>query len=133
MGYAGWLLAAGGLVLAVPTLVVEGLPAELSREAYGGYLWLGLVGGLIAYTLWFRGVGVLPAAPTAMLGILSPLTAASIGFVVLGEQASALQIVGMIAALTALVASQLRGPRSGPHGGPPSRARRTLSGATVPS
>lgn len=111
MGYAGWLLTAGGLVLVVPTLVIEGVPGVVEGAAYAGYLWLGLVGGLVAYTLWFRGVGVLPAAPTAMLGILSPLTAAVIGVAVLGERLTALQIAGFLAALTALVAAQLPGPR----------------------
>ncbi|QHC00661.1 EamA family transporter [Epidermidibacterium keratini] len=133
MGYAGWLLTAGGLVLAIPTLVFEGLPAELSGAAYGGYLWLGLVGGLIAYTLWFRGIGVLPAAPTAMLGILSPLTATALGVLVLGERLSWVQGLGVAVAITALLASQLPGPRSGPYGGRPSRADRTISSATVPS
>lgn len=112
MGYAGWLLTAGGLVLVVPTLVIEGVPGAVAGPAYAGYLWLGLVGGLVAYTLWFRGIGALPAAPTAMLGILSPLTAAVIGVAVLGERLTTLQVLGFIAALSALVAAQLNGPRT---------------------
>ncbi|WP_265444538.1 EamA family transporter [Flexivirga meconopsidis] len=107
--YAGWLLTGGGLVLAAPALLVEGVPTDVTAKGFGGYVWLGLVGGLLAYTLWFRGVRALPAAPTAMLGLLSPLTAAVIGVVALGEHLTGVQVVGMVAALTALVASQRTG------------------------
>lgn len=111
MAYAGWQLAAGGLVLLVPTLAVEGVPHGVDGIALAGYAWLGLVGGLLAYTLWFRGVRALPVAPTALLGLLSPLVAAGIGALVLGETFTPPQVLGFALALTALVAGQLVGTR----------------------
>lgn len=109
MAYAGWQLAAGGLVLLVPTLLIEGVPRGIDVAAVAGYAWLGLVGGLLAYTLWFRGVRALPVAPTALLGLLSPLVAAAIGALVLGETFTLPQLLGFALALTALVAGQLAG------------------------
>lgn len=106
LAYAGWLLTAGGLVLVGPALVLEGVPARIDGGAIGGYAWLGLVGGLLAYTLWFRGVRVLPAAPTALLGLLSPLTAATLGAIVLGERLTPVQLIGFALGLAALVAAQ---------------------------
>lgn len=111
LAYAGWLLTAGGLVLFPVTLVVEAPPTGVGAGALLGYLWLGVVGGLVAYTLWFRGIGALPVTATALLGLLSPLVAAVLGALVLGERFGPTQAVGFGLALIALVAGQVR-PRS---------------------
>lgn len=104
---AGWQLTAGGLFLLPITLVVEGAPPAIDGRAALGYLWLGLVGGLIAYVLWFRGIGRLPVTSVAFLGPLAPLVAAGIGVGVLGETLSAVQSVGFALALAAVLAGQL--------------------------
>lgn len=107
MALAGWQLTAGGLVLLPTALLLEGVPAQIDGSAVLGYLWLGLVGGLIAYTLWFRGIGALPVTATALLGLLSPLVAATLGALLLGEVLSPLQLAGFALALAALLAGQL--------------------------
>ncbi|MHC0429153.1 EamA family transporter [Streptomyces sp. O3] len=106
---AGWQLAAGGLMLLPFTLAVEGVPERIDAGAVGGYLWLGSMGGLIAYTLWFRGIGRLPVGASAPLVLLSPLVAAVAG-VVLGESLSLPQALGFVLALAAMLAAQLRPP-----------------------
>src|SRR3954452_11571148 len=107
MAYAGWQLTAGGIVLLAPTAVTEGLPGRVDAAAVGGYLWLGLVGGLLAYTIWFSGLRKLPVTATALLGLLSPLVAATAGALVLGQTLSATQLAGFGLALAALLAGQL--------------------------
>lgn len=107
IGFAGWQLTAGGLVLLLPTLLIEGIPAHIDGPAVVGYLWLGVVGGLIAYTLWFRGLRGLPVTATALLGLLSPLVAALLGVVLLDEGFRPLQLVGFALALAALAAGQI--------------------------
>lgn len=104
---AGWQLTAGGLVLLVPTLLIEGVPARIDAAALGGYVWLGLVGGLLAYAVWFAGIRRLPVTGAALLGLLSPLVAAALGAVVLGELLTPAQLAGFVLALAALVAGQL--------------------------
>lgn len=47
-----------------------------------------------------------------MLGLLSPIVAAALGAVVLGETFSSLQVLGFAVALTAIVGSQLPEPRT---------------------
>ncbi|GAA1800674.1 EamA family transporter [Agromyces neolithicus] len=111
VGFAGWQLTAGGLVLLLPTLLIEGPPVNVDAVGVGGYLWLGLVGGLIAYTLWFRGVGSLPVTATALLGLLSPLVAAVLGVAFAGETLNEIQLAGFALALAALACGQLT-PRS---------------------
>ncbi|CAM5368445.1 EamA family transporter [Streptomyces coeruleorubidus] len=105
----GWQLTAGGLLLLPLALAIEGAPPRIDTGAAGGYLWLGSVGGLIASTLWFRGVGKLPVGASAPLVLLSPLVAAVIG-IALGESLSLLQTSGFVLALAALLAAQLNAP-----------------------
>lgn len=108
--FAGWQLAAGGLFLLPLTFLVEGPPPAIDLTAALGYLWLGLVGGLIAYILWFRGITSLPVTSVAVLVLLSPLVAAVLGAVLLGQTLGSLQLVGFGLSLAAIVAGQLPVP-----------------------
>lgn len=107
LSLAGWQLTAGGLFLLPITLLFEGIPNHLGLTALAGYLWLGLAGGLLSYTLWFTGVGKLPVASVAALGLLSPLVAASLGALILGQDLEAWQWVGFGLALVAIFAGQV--------------------------
>lgn len=112
--FAGWQLAAGGLFLVPVMFVVEGPPPAIGPTAALGYLWLGLVGGLIAYVLWFRGIGTLPVTSVAVLVLLSPLVAAVLGALLLGQTLGPVQLVGFGLALAAIVAGQLPAPTRSP-------------------
>lgn len=110
IAFAGWQLTAGGLVLLAPTLLFGGVPPAdaIDAGAIAGYAWLGLAGGLLAYSLWFRGIWRLPVTATALLVLLSPLTATALGALVLGERLTGIQLAGVGVALTAMVLGQLR-------------------------
>lgn len=71
-----------------------------------GYVWLGLVGGLVTYTLWFDGIGHLPVTSAALLGLLSPIVAAALGAILLGQLLGPIQILGFLLALAAIAAGQ---------------------------
>lgn len=106
MGLAGWQLTAGGLFLLPIALVIEGAPQSVEPLGLLGYAWLGIVGGLITYTLWFHGIGRLPVTSVAVLGLLSPLVAASLGALLLGQLLGPIQLAGFALALAAIVATQ---------------------------
>ncbi|MFF8278519.1 EamA family transporter [Streptomyces lateritius] len=108
--FAGWQLTAGGLFLLPVTFLVEGAPPAVDLPAALGYLWLGLVGGLIAFVLWFRGITALPVTSVAVLVLLSPLVAAVLGAVLLGQTLGPVQLVGFGLSLAAIVAGQLPAP-----------------------
>ncbi|MFE3442803.1 EamA family transporter [Nocardia sp. NPDC059180] len=112
--FAGWQLTAGGLFLLPITFLVEGAPPAIDANAALGYLWMGLVGGLFAYVVWFRGIGVLPVASVAVLVLLSPLVAAILGAVLLGQTLGPIQLTGFALALAAIVAGQLPAPAVSP-------------------
>lgn len=106
MAFAGWQLTAGGIVLLPLALAVEGVPTHVSGTGVAGYLWLGLIGGLLTYTLWFDGIGRLPVTSTALLGLLSPITAALLGAIMLGQLLGPVQVLGFALALAAIAAGQ---------------------------
>ncbi len=104
---AGWQLTAGGLLLLIPAMVIDGIPVGIDGRAVGGYLWLGLVGCLLTYTIWFNNLPHLPVTAAALLGILSPLVAAIVGVTLGGESLTAVQITGFILAVIAMAAGQV--------------------------
>ncbi|WP_460800697.1 EamA family transporter [Microbacterium sp. GXF6406] len=107
VGLAGWQLTAAGLVLIVPTALIDGIPAGIDAPVIAGYAWLGLIGALMTYTIWFAGIRHLPVTATALLGLLSPLVAAVLGAVIAGEALTAVQLFGFAVSLVAMVAGQL--------------------------
>lgn len=123
--FAGWQLTAGGLFLVPVTFLVEGSPPAIDPTAAVGYLWLGLVGGLLAYVLWFRGITTLPVNSVAVLVLLSPLVAAALGAVVLGQTLGPVQLVGFGLSLAAIGAGQLPPPGRSPDSVSPPTPRGT--------
>lgn len=107
LAFAGWQLTAGGLVLAPLALAIEGLPASLGSDNVLGYAYLAVIGGAMAYTLWFRGIGRLSAPSLSFLGLLSPLVAAVLGALVLSQTPTPLQALGFVLALVGLLVGQL--------------------------
>lgn len=117
-----WQLVAGGLLLLPLAVLVEGPPpASLSSANVVGYLFLSLVGTALAYSLWFRGVHGLPVTAVTFLGLLAPLVAAAVGWLVLGQSLGPVQLLGVAVVLAALVASQLTGVRRAAPGPVPVR------------
>lgn len=107
---AGWQLTAAGLLLAAPALLVEQPPMVISSCGWLGYAWLGLVGALVSYSLWFTGIRRLPITSTALLGLLSPLVAATLGALIAHEHLGVVQFIGFTIALAAMVCGQLPSP-----------------------
>jgi len=105
---AGWQLTAGGLLLIPLAFAVEGAIPTLTGTNILGYLYLGLVNTALGYWLWFRGIGRLSVVPLSFLGLLSPLTAATVGWIALGETFTAWQTAGFAVALAATVTAQLQ-------------------------
>ncbi|MCP9945806.1 EamA family transporter [Streptomyces somaliensis] len=103
----GWQLTAGGLVIAPVAFLVEGAPPALDGRAVLGYAYLALVNTAVAYWLWFRGIERLTATSVTLLGPLSPLTAAVVGWAALGQALGPVQLAGMAIAFTATVLGQL--------------------------
>lgn len=125
VAYAGWQLTGGGLVILPLALLLEGVPSQIDGSALLGYLWLATGGGIVAYTLWFRGIQKLPVIAPGLLALLSPIVATLLGIVVAGESFTSVQVVGFVITIAALIGGQFAArPLQLPAGAP---ARRSAS------
>ncbi|MET9312159.1 EamA family transporter [Kribbella sp. NPDC003505] len=104
----GWQLVAGGLVLLPLTFLVEGALPSFTLRNLAGYSYLALFGSAVAYALWFRGLRELVPTEVTFLGLLSPVVATTVGWLVLAQHLTAPQAVGGLIVLAALVTAQIR-------------------------
>ena len=107
--FTAWQLTAGGLLLVPVALAVEGLPGALTGTNLAGYGYLASIGTALAYWLWFRGIAALPAVSVAFLALLSPVTAAVLGWLALNQALTPVQVFGMATALAGTLLGQLAG------------------------
>ncbi|GIL35445.1 ABC transporter permease [Phycicoccus sp. DTK01] len=101
-----WQLVAGGLVLVPVALVVEGAPPALDGAAVLALLWLGLVGSVVGYVVWFRGLTRMDAGAVAVVGLLNPVVGTVLGVVLLGEGFGWVQLGAMLVVLGGVLVAQ---------------------------
>lgn len=110
LALTGWQLVAGGLLLLPLMLLVEGPPpTQLDARNVAGFAYLSLIGTAVAYALWFRGIQALPVTDVTLLGLLSPVVATTLGWLVLDQSLTAGQVAGAVVVLAALLVAQRRG------------------------
>lgn len=105
LGFTGWQLLFGGLMLAPVALSVEGIPNHISLTNVLGYLYLGIIGAIVGYFLWFRGIEKLPAISISFLGFLSSVSACVLGYVFLQQTFTPSQLIGAIAIFSSIILS----------------------------
>ncbi|MBY8067618.1 EamA family transporter [Vibrio fluvialis] len=109
LGFTGWQLLFGGIILLPVSLWLEGIPTQLTSINYLGYGYLSLIGAILGYFLWFRGIEKLPPVTVSFLGFLSSVSACFLGYLVLNQTLTWPQLLGAIAILFSIV---LATPRS---------------------
>ncbi|WP_298770979.1 EamA family transporter [uncultured Shewanella sp.] len=108
LNFTGWQLTVGGITLLPIALLTEPFPTEITLLNGIGFGYLSLIGALFAYAIWFRGLERLPAITVSFISFSSPLAACILGFIVLGEQFSTIQILGAVAIIIAILMAQPR-------------------------
>ena len=106
IGITGWTFLLGGLTLLPFTLIVEGIPHQLSARNIGGLIYLVLISGILAYALWFWGLQRLAASSVTFLSLLNPVVAALLGWIVLSQRLNGWQIFGAMIVLISIVLGQ---------------------------
>lgn len=103
LGFTGWQLFFGGVLLAPAALTMEGIPATVTTANVMGYLYLSLFGAIVSYYLWFRGIEKLPTVSVSFLGFLSSVSACVLGYVFLEQEFTQLQLIGASAIFASIV------------------------------
>lgn len=107
LSFTAWQLTAGGLILFPLALIVEPPLPPITLTNLAGLTWLGLIGAALSYAIWFRGVARLEPAAVSMLGMVSPVTAVILGWVVLGQSLELVQAIGGMIILGSVWAGQV--------------------------
>lgn len=109
LGFTGWQLLVGGIILLPISLWLEGVPRQLTSINLLGYGYLSLIGAILGYFLWFRGIEKLPPVTVSFLGFLSSVSACFLGYLILNQTLTWPQLLGALIILFSIV---LAAPRS---------------------
>lgn len=112
LALTGWQLLIGGLMLAPAVWLIDPPLPALSLFQLLAYVYLSLAGALLAYVLWFRGITRLPSVAAASLGLLSPLTAVVLGWVLLSQSMRNSALVGLVIVLASVLVVQCTATRT---------------------
>lgn len=104
--FTAWQLSAGGLFLVPLAFCVEPPLPALELRNLGAIAYLSLIGAALSYFCWFRGIARLEPAAVASLGLLSPLVAVLLGWLVLQQTLTAVQLAGIFIVLLSIWFSQ---------------------------
>ncbi len=102
LGFTGWQLLFGGIILLPVSLWIEGVPAQLTPTNYLGYGYLSIIGAMLGYYLWFRGIEKLPPVTVSFLGFLSSVSACVLGYFILNQTMTWPQLLGAISILLSI-------------------------------
>jgi probable blue pigment (indigoidine) exporter len=128
----GWQLAIGGALLVPLTLVFEGAPPALDGRNLAGFAYLSLAGTALAFVVWFNGIRRLPPAAPPLLGLAAPVTGAVMGWVVLGQSLSPVQLTGFAITIGAIAYGASLQPAPLATHGCEARSRKFAVRRTVP-
>ncbi len=98
----GWQLLMGGVALVPVGFLVEGAPPALTQRNVVGFAYLSMVTTALAFVLWFNGIRRLPTPAPPLLGLAAPVTGVALGWIVLGQSLSPVQLGGLAVTLSAI-------------------------------
>jgi len=105
-----WVFALSALAL-LPLGLAAGVGPLLNGRGALMALWLGIVSLAAAYLLFGRGIAGVAVATATTLSLAEPLTAATLGIVILDEQLTAAAVGGMALVFAGLAALAVTAPR----------------------
>lgn len=106
LAFTGWQLFIAGIILAPLAYWIDPPLLALTSENLLGYGYLALFGTTLAYVLWFNGIARLSPVAVSSLGLLSPVFAVIIGYLILDQNITGIPLVGLIAVLTSVLTVQ---------------------------
>jgi probable blue pigment (indigoidine) exporter len=104
--FTAWQLTAGGLLLVPLALGFEPPLPALTFANIAALAFLAVIGGALAYMLWFRGIAILGANTASPLSLLSPVVAVLVGWLALHQTLSLPQTFGILIVLASVWAGQ---------------------------
>jgi probable blue pigment (indigoidine) exporter len=104
-----WQLTIGGAFLLPLAIAFEEPIRTVTMNNMLGFAYLAIVGGAITHAIWFRGMVRLPTSSVSILMLLSPVVATFLGFVLLHQHLTVLQMFGSALVLGSVWMGQRQG------------------------
>lgn len=98
----GWQLLISAAAILPTTLIAEGTPPTPTAANMIGFIYLSAIATGLAFVVWFRGISRLPIAAPPLLSLAAPATGATLGWIVLGESLTPVQLVGFAITIGAI-------------------------------
>jgi len=99
-----WQLVVAGLLLVPATLLIEGTPPAPTPDTWIAIGFVGLLCTGVANWIWFWGLERMPATQASFLTLIAPVVAAAVGWIVLDQSMTWVQILGATLALGSVAA-----------------------------
>ncbi|KQO99709.1 DMT family transporter [Leifsonia sp. Leaf264] len=106
LALTSWQLIAGGGVLLVLALAVEGPPPALDGSELLAFAYIGIVATAASYAAWFTGLRHLDAGTVGLIGLLNPVTGVLVGTVIAHEVLGMRQFAGIGLVLVGVLLGQ---------------------------
>lgn len=107
LGFAGWQVFFGGLVLLPLAWLIEGVPAALTADNLQGLTWMIVPNTVFAYAAWVFCTQRLEAVKLSFFNLLNPVVAIIAGGLVLNETLSHWQWAGVALVMLSLVTATI--------------------------
>jgi probable blue pigment (indigoidine) exporter len=98
----GWQLLMGGVMLVPLMFLVEGAPPAFTTRNLVGVAYLSLVATALAFVVWFKGISKLPVSAPPLFVLAAPVTGVILGWALLDQSLTIVQLAGLALALTAI-------------------------------
>lgn len=106
LAFTGWQLLIAGILLAPLAYLLDPPLTVLTERNLLGYGYLALFGTTLAYVLWFNGIAKLSPVAISSLGLLSPISAVVIGWIILDQAITGFAFIGLITVLASILTVQ---------------------------
>jgi DME family drug/metabolite transporter len=109
-----YALGFGTIFLGAAALATRVIPRAHPTSGWMALIYLAFVTTLLAQALYLAGLRYIDAGPASLVATVEPVTAAVLGYIVLGERLEGLQIAGGVLVVGAVMLARARtGPRNG--------------------
>ena len=103
-----WQMLFGSIPLILCALLIPSPPVRWSAPFVATLFYSGILGGAVAWSLWFYALSRLPAGVASLGTLATPVVGVLAAWIQLGETPTSLEAVGMILIIGALVLNSIQ-------------------------
>jgi drug/metabolite transporter (DMT)-like permease len=108
LSFTTWQMLFGSIPLFLCALLIPSPPIHWTVPFVATLAYSGILGGAIAWLLWFYALSRLPAGVASLGTLATPVVGVSAAWIQLGETPSFLEAVGMVLIIGALVLNSIQ-------------------------